>query len=57
VASAHTWDGTHPNAQGELRIAAAFADTLAGQLGIGAPFPRPFPKVSEIAPEAKQAVS
>ncbi|TKK86248.1 GDSL family lipase [Herbidospora galbida] len=47
VASAHTWDGTHPNGQGELRIAAAFADTLSGQFGVGAPYPRPFPLVVE----------
>ena len=34
---AHTWDGTHPNATGEVRIAAKFADALAG-LAIGAPY-------------------
>ncbi len=33
----HTWDGTHPNSTGEVRIAAKFADALAG-LGIGAPY-------------------
>ncbi|MEU6717032.1 GDSL-type esterase/lipase family protein [Nonomuraea sp. NPDC046802] len=54
VASAHTWDGTHPNAQGELRIAAAFADTLAGQFGVGAPYPRPFPTVTEVPAAAKK---
>ncbi|MEU7862678.1 GDSL-type esterase/lipase family protein [Nonomuraea sp. NPDC049141] len=57
VASAHTWDGTHPNAQGELRIAAAFADTLAGQFKIGAPYPRPFPTVTEVLPTAKTVTS
>ncbi|MFI6318956.1 GDSL-type esterase/lipase family protein [Nonomuraea sp. NPDC050556] len=54
VSTAHTWDGTHPNAQGELRIAAAFADTLSGQFGIGAPYPRPFPRVAEVPAQAKQ---
>ncbi len=33
----YTWDGTHPNSTGEIRIAAAFADALAG-LGIGSPY-------------------
>ncbi|MFI6521231.1 GDSL-type esterase/lipase family protein [Spirillospora sp. NPDC050679] len=56
VAAAHTWDGTHPNAQGELRIAAAFADTLAGRFAIGVPYPRPFPEVEEIPAEAKRVV-
>ncbi len=44
VASAHTWDGTHPNGDGELRIAAAFADTLAGQFGRGRGLPAPVPE-------------
>ncbi|MEU4561087.1 GDSL-type esterase/lipase family protein [Actinoplanes sp. NPDC023936] len=35
--SAHTWDGTHPNSTGEVRIAATFADALAG-LGVGTPY-------------------
>ncbi|WP_067482311.1 GDSL-type esterase/lipase family protein [Actinomadura hibisca] len=56
VAAAHTWDGTHPNAQGELRIAAAFADTLAGRFAVGVPYPRPFPVVEEIPAEAKRVV-
>ncbi|GLW09095.1 hypothetical protein Misp01_42240 [Microtetraspora sp. NBRC 13810] len=54
VASAHTWDGTHPNAQGELRIAAAFADALAAHFQVGAPYPRPFPPVAEVPREAKR---
>jgi lysophospholipase L1-like esterase len=33
----HTWDGTHANGTGEVRIAAAFADALA-TLNIGAAF-------------------
>ncbi|PRY01577.1 GDSL-type esterase/lipase family protein [Allonocardiopsis opalescens] len=40
------WDGVHPNARGEVRIAAAFADALAsGTLGLGEPYPRPLPEV------------
>ncbi|GAA4051601.1 GDSL-type esterase/lipase family protein [Nonomuraea soli] len=45
VASDHTRDGTHPNANGQLRIAAAFADALARRFSIGTPYPRPFPEV------------
>jgi lysophospholipase L1-like esterase len=33
----HTWDGTHPNATGEYRIAGAFANALAAW-GIGTPY-------------------
>ncbi|QBI52782.1 GDSL-like Lipase/Acylhydrolase [Streptomonospora litoralis] len=40
-----TWDGTHPNARGELKIAAAFADALAGSLNLGGPYERPLPDV------------
>ncbi|GAA4956331.1 hypothetical protein GCM10023224_47670 [Streptomonospora halophila] len=40
-----TWDGTHPDARGELKIAAAFADALADHLGLGRPYPRPLPDV------------
>ncbi|GAB3479385.1 GDSL-type esterase/lipase family protein [Nocardiopsis coralliicola] len=39
------WDSTHPNARGELKIAAAFADTLADQLALGERYPRPLPEV------------
>jgi lysophospholipase L1-like esterase len=39
-----TYDGLHPSARGELRIAAAVADALAG-LGIGSAYPRPLPEV------------
>lgn len=39
-ASEDTWDGSHPNAQGEVRIAAGIADALAS-LGVGRPVPRP----------------
>src|SRR5712691_124880 len=36
-------DGTHPNTNGQIRIAAAFADALASKLGLGAAYPTPFP--------------
>ncbi|WP_338698768.1 GDSL-type esterase/lipase family protein [Streptomyces sp. Q6] len=52
----HTWDGTHPNPNGELRIAAAFADRLAETYGLGAPYPRPYPVLDAVAPEAKAPV-
>ncbi|WP_017570601.1 GDSL-type esterase/lipase family protein [Nocardiopsis halotolerans] len=42
-ASADTYDGTHPNAGGEIKIAAAFADVLAEEYGIGEAYPRPLP--------------
>ena len=38
-----TYDPVHPNARGELKIAAAVADALA-EIGIGAPYPRPLPE-------------
>jgi hypothetical protein len=40
-----SYDGVHPNASGELRIAAAFADALSSTLHIGAPARRPLPAV------------
>lgn len=46
VPAEHTWDGTHANARGELRIAAAFADALAGNFAVGSAYPRPFPSVA-----------
>ncbi|GAB3265071.1 GDSL-type esterase/lipase family protein [Nocardioides dilutus] len=42
--SEHTFDGSHPNAQGELVIAASVADQLAS-LGIGTSPQRPLPAV------------
>ncbi|WP_253945094.1 GDSL-type esterase/lipase family protein [Nocardioides sp. zg-DK7169] len=42
---ADTYDSSHPAASGEVKIAAALADSLAG-LGVGAPHPRPLPVVS-----------
>ncbi|MEV0093808.1 GDSL-type esterase/lipase family protein [Streptomyces sp. NPDC050738] len=56
VAPEHTWDGTHPNPDGEIRIAAAFADTLAHRFGIGAGYPRPYPEVPPVAATAKANV-
>ncbi|MUL39992.1 hypothetical protein FZ103_02165 [Streptomonospora sp. PA3] len=53
-----TWDGTHPNARGELKVAAAFADALAADLGLGEPYPRPLPDVRvgpRTAPEVTAA--
>lgn len=38
--SADTWDGSHPNARGEMRIAAAMADALH-ELGVGPVAARP----------------
>jgi lysophospholipase L1-like esterase len=37
------WDGTHPNTNGQIKIAAAFADALASKLSLGAPYPTPYP--------------
>ena len=54
VPQSDLWDGSHPNAQGEVKIAAAFADSLAGNLSIGAPYPRPYPTVPlgpQVAPQ------
>ncbi|WP_329124800.1 GDSL-type esterase/lipase family protein [Streptomyces sp. NBC_01465] len=53
VAAEHTWDDTHPNPNGEVRIAAAFADVLAQRFQIGATYPRPYPVLENIRPEAK----
>ncbi|MEV3856431.1 GDSL-type esterase/lipase family protein [Streptomyces sp. NPDC050095] len=52
----HTWDGTHPNPDGEVRIAAAFADLLADTYGLGARYPRPYPKLDAIDPRAKAPI-
>jgi len=41
--AADTWDGMHPNANGEVRIAAGFADALAGRFHLGRLYPTPFP--------------
>ncbi|MBW8483888.1 SGNH/GDSL hydrolase family protein [Actinomadura parmotrematis] len=54
IAADHTWDGTHPNPNGEVRIAAAFADALAARFGLGAPYPRPYPDIPAIPAQAKR---
>ncbi|MBR8740499.1 GDSL-type esterase/lipase family protein [Nocardiopsis sp. MG754419] len=38
-----TYDGTHPNDAGELKIAAGFADALSDAFGLGPGYPRPLP--------------
>ena len=43
--AADLWDGTHPNANGEVRIAAGFADVLASRFHLGQHYPRPYPKL------------
>ncbi|MBB4933840.1 lysophospholipase L1-like esterase [Lipingzhangella halophila] len=50
------WDTTHPNARGQVKIAAAFADTLSESLGLGEPYPRPLPDV-EVGPQDRTEVS
>ncbi len=50
------YDGTHPNARGEVKIAAGFADLLARRFGWGAPYPRPLPVVP-IGPSVPPTVS
>jgi len=41
--AADLWDGTHPNANGEIRIAAGFADILASRFHLGRAYPKPYP--------------
>lgn len=41
--AADLWDGTHPNANGEVKIAAAFADVLASRFHLGHAYPKPYP--------------
>lgn len=50
------WDGIHPNAQGEQKIAAGFADTFANDFGIGMPYPRPYPVVP-LGPQTSPVLS
>ncbi|MFE9245303.1 SGNH/GDSL hydrolase family protein [Nocardiopsis sp. NPDC006938] len=40
---ADTYDGTHPNDDGEVRIAAGFADALSREFGLGPAHARPLP--------------
>ncbi|MFC3994957.1 GDSL-type esterase/lipase family protein [Nocardiopsis sediminis] len=55
-AAEDNWDPAHPNARGELKIAAAFADTLASALDLGDPYPRPLPEV-EVGPRERPQVA
>ena len=41
--AADLWDGTHPNANGEVRFAAGFADVLARRFHLGHVYPKPYP--------------
>ena len=41
--AADLWDGTHPNTNGQIKIAAAFADVLAARFRLGSAYPRPLP--------------
>jgi GDSL-like Lipase/Acylhydrolase family len=41
--TADTWDGTHLNENGEIIVAAAFADVLAARFHLGSAYPRPYP--------------
>jgi lysophospholipase L1-like esterase len=41
--TADLWDGTHPNANGETKMAAGFANALAGRFHLGRAYPRPYP--------------
>ena len=41
--AADLWDGTHPNANGEVKIAAGFANALASRFRLGRAYPTPFP--------------
>ena len=41
--AADLWDGTHPNANGEIKIAAGFADVLASRFHLGSIYPKQFP--------------
>jgi lysophospholipase L1-like esterase len=54
--AADLWDGTHPNANGEIKIAAAFADVLAGRFGVGDAYPTPFP-VMPIGPLTRPSLT
>ncbi|MBO1330720.1 GDSL-type esterase/lipase family protein [Streptomyces sp. VRA16 Mangrove soil] len=54
-ADRHTYDGVHPNPNGEMRVAAAFADVLAYRFGIGRSYPRPYPDVPDVELAAVKA--
>ncbi|GAA2092878.1 hypothetical protein GCM10009841_02040 [Microlunatus panaciterrae] len=52
------WDGLHPNARGEVKIAAAFVDAMAGY-GVGHRYPRPLvlPAIGPTQPPRLSVVS
>jgi GDSL-like Lipase/Acylhydrolase family len=41
--AADLWDGTHPNTNGQIKIAAGFADVLARRFHLGGLYPTPLP--------------
>ncbi|MGW5735493.1 MULTISPECIES: SGNH/GDSL hydrolase family protein [Streptomyces] len=45
---ADTYDGTHPNASGEHKLASAFADALHQAWGVGTPYGTTRPAASEL---------
>ena len=45
VPAADYWDGSHPDTDGQIKIAAGFADALAAKFGLGSAYPEPLPKV------------
>lgn len=48
------WDQSHPNAEGEIIMAAGFADALASGFHLGLPYPTPYPAVTpgpSVAPQ------
>ncbi|MFC7308077.1 SGNH/GDSL hydrolase family protein [Streptomyces monticola] len=55
-AAEHTWDGTHPNPDGDLRIAAAFADALSRCYALGEAYSRPFPAQAGVDVKAKRSI-
>jgi fibronectin type 3 domain-containing protein len=54
--SADLWDGTHPNANGEVKIAAGFANALASDFGLGSAYPTPYPTLP-IGPQVPPQLS
>src|SRR5262249_22945957 len=55
--AADTWDGTHPNTIGQVRIAAGFADALAGRFHLGRLYPAPFPALPVGPPTRPQVTA
>ncbi|WP_191266467.1 fibronectin type III domain-containing protein [Nocardiopsis terrae] len=57
VGEEDNYDGVHPGASGELKIAANFADVLASSYSVGAPYARPLPDVEENGPVGEPELS